>query len=128
MKLLYGIGILYILICVIFTAQKVFSFPFQPNAHIKCLVNYFRRFGVVQNYLSILQSSGSRAYLAKIPPPNTVEGSGYAAACLALANKIDRARVVIVDLNEKDRPKASEILLKWESRLPMLVIAAHQRR
>jgi hypothetical protein len=112
MKLLYWVGILYILICVIFTAQKVFSFPFQHTrtSNVSLMISggsdWFKTMRPYCNPVEV------EAYMAKIPPPNTVEGSAYASACFALANKIDRSRVVIVDLKEKDRPKAAEILFE----------------
>lgn len=112
MKFLYWIGIAYILICVLFIAKQVFPFPIQ---HLRTsnvamiIVGGSEWFKTIRPYCNPVEVE---AYMVKIPPPDTVEGTGYAAACLALANKIDRARVVILDLNEKDRPRASEILFE----------------
>ena len=44
------------------------------------------------------------------PPPNTSEGSGFAAACLALAGKIDRARATIDNMPAGDRGAAANVL------------------
>jgi hypothetical protein len=44
------------------------------------------------------------------PPPATTEGQGYAAACFALAGKIDRARRIINDMPHSDRGAAASIL------------------
>lgn len=44
------------------------------------------------------------------PPPNTVAGAGYRAACYALAGRIDDARRVIDQLSPGDRYKATGIV------------------
>ncbi len=44
------------------------------------------------------------------PAPKTVEGSGYSAACFALAGKIDDARRIIDELPAGDRYKAAGIV------------------
>jgi len=44
------------------------------------------------------------------PPPNTVAGAGYRAACYALAGRVDDARRVIDQLSPADRYKASGIV------------------
>jgi tetratricopeptide (TPR) repeat protein len=46
----------------------------------------------------------------QLPAPQTVEGSGYSAACYALAGKIDRAREVIDRLDASDRSAAAGIV------------------
>jgi hypothetical protein len=44
------------------------------------------------------------------PPPQTVDGAGYHAACYALAGQIDNARKIIDDLNPNDRVRAAGIV------------------
>ena len=44
------------------------------------------------------------------PPPSTTEGAGYAAACFALAGKIERARQIIEGLVPADRASAANVL------------------
>lgn len=44
------------------------------------------------------------------PPPNTVAGAGYHAACFALAGRIDDARRVIDQLSSEDRYKAAGVV------------------
>jgi hypothetical protein len=44
------------------------------------------------------------------PPPSTVAGAGYHAACFALAGRIDDARRVIDQLSPSDRYKATGIV------------------
>ena len=44
------------------------------------------------------------------PPPGTVEGAGYAAACYALAGRIESARTLISALDPADRWKAAGIV------------------
>jgi len=44
------------------------------------------------------------------PPPRTSEGAGYAAACFALAGKIDRARTIIDGMPPGDRGAAANVL------------------
>jgi hypothetical protein len=46
----------------------------------------------------------------QLPPPPTVEGAGYSAACFALAGKIDRAHEVIDKLDGNDRSTAAGIV------------------
>ena len=44
------------------------------------------------------------------PPPSSVDGVGYAAACFALAGKIDRARSTIQSAGSRDRFQAANIV------------------
>jgi hypothetical protein len=44
------------------------------------------------------------------PPPSTAEGAGFAAACFALAGKIDRARAIIEGMPPNDRPGAANVV------------------
>ncbi len=44
------------------------------------------------------------------PPPATMEGAGYSAACYALAGRIDRSREIILALTGDDRWKAAGIV------------------
>src|SRR5438105_15882903 len=46
------------------------------------------------------------------PPPKTVAGAGYQAACYALAGHIDDARRVIDQLAADDRPRAAGIVFE----------------
>jgi len=112
MKLLYWIGIFYIVICLLFIAKQVFPIPFaktQPSNASVIIAGGSEWFKTMRPYCNPVEVE---TYLVKIRPPDTTEGSGYAAACLALASKIDRARVVILDLPEKERFKASQFLFE----------------
>lgn len=44
------------------------------------------------------------------PAPQTSEGAGYAAACFALAGKIERARAIIDSMPAQDRGAAANVL------------------
>lgn len=44
------------------------------------------------------------------PPPATMEGAGYSAACYALAGRTDRSREIILALTGDDRWKAAGIV------------------
>jgi hypothetical protein len=44
------------------------------------------------------------------PPPSSVDGAGYAAACFALAGKIDRARSILIAPSTRDRFAAANIV------------------
>jgi hypothetical protein len=46
------------------------------------------------------------------PPPATVDGAGYSAACYALAGKIDQARTVIDNLPSNQRAQAAGIVFE----------------
>lgn len=48
----------------------------------------------------------------QLPPPAGTEGAGYAAACYALAGKIDRARQAIESLPSGDRSLAAGIVFQ----------------
>lgn len=48
--------------------------------------------------------------LQNSPPPASLEGAGYAAACLALAGRIDAARAQLMSVGEGDRWKAAAIV------------------
>ena len=48
----------------------------------------------------------------RLPPPSGTEGAGYAAACYALAGKIDRARQAIERLPADDRGRAAGIVFQ----------------
>lgn len=44
------------------------------------------------------------------PPPSSVEGAGFSAACFALAGRIDRARTLIDGLPASERHRAASIV------------------
>jgi hypothetical protein len=46
------------------------------------------------------------------PPPATSDGAGYAAACFALAGKIDRARTIIGEIAPRERAAAASVLFE----------------
>jgi hypothetical protein len=112
MKLLYWIGTSYIVICLLFIVKELFPVSLtktqRSNASI-IITGGSEWFKTIRPYCNPVEVE---AYLVKIPPPDTTEGSGYAAACLALANKTDRAKVVILDLPEKERFKAAQFLFE----------------
>jgi hypothetical protein len=46
------------------------------------------------------------------PPPGTTEGAGYAAACFALAGKLERARQIIEGIVPSERGAAANVLFE----------------
>ena len=50
--------------------------------------------------------------MARVPPPATAEGSGWAAACYALAGKIATARSQILELPAGQRGRAAAIVFQ----------------
>lgn len=44
------------------------------------------------------------------PPPHTLEGAGFSAACYALAANIDRSRSIIMGVEQEDRWRAAGIV------------------
>jgi hypothetical protein len=48
--------------------------------------------------------------IRQTPAPRTPQGSGFAAACLALAGRIDRARTIISQLPRGDQGAAASVL------------------
>jgi hypothetical protein len=64
-------------------------------------------FSAVKPYCNALEAE---IRLRAAPPPDTRDGAGYRAACLALAGKIDAARTTIRELPRGDRAYAAWIV------------------
>ncbi len=52
------------------------------------------------------------------PPPHTLEGAGFSAACYALAANIDRSRSIIMGVEQEDRWRAAGIVFDTTSATP----------
>ena len=50
--------------------------------------------------------------MQRVPPPATTDGAGWAAACYALAGKIETARARILELSANHRGKAAAIVFR----------------
>ncbi len=64
-------------------------------------------FSVVKPYCNALEAESR---LRSMPPPDTKDGAGYRASCLALGGKIDAARATIRELPRGDRAYAAWIV------------------
>jgi hypothetical protein len=64
-------------------------------------------FASVKPYCNPLEAE---VHLRQSPPPEGLDGAGYAAACWAVAGKIDRARALIDALPPSDRSHAAGIV------------------
>ena len=64
-------------------------------------------FSAIKPYCNALEAESR---LRSRPPPETKDGAGYHAACLALAGKIDAARNTIQELSRRDRAYAAWVV------------------
>jgi hypothetical protein len=114
MRVLYTLGICYIGLCgLLLWRGRAAPPPPQPVRPTHPAagpeapttgVEWFRRIKPFCNAVEV------ETQLQYQPPPPGADGSGYAAACLALAGKIDRARERIVALPEQERLNAVGIV------------------
>lgn len=117
MRVLYTFGLLY----VAFTAMLLWrGQPVAPTSAPDPVrpphetpveaagtgVEWFRR---IKPYCNTLEVETQINYQ---PPPPGVEGVGYAAACLALAGKIDKARERILSLPQSEQARGVGIVFE----------------
>ncbi len=66
-------------------------------------------FSQVKPYCNVLEVATVHR---RVPPPRSLEGVGYSAACWSLAGRLDAARDLIVSLPEDERWKAAGIVFE----------------
>jgi len=116
MRLLYTIGVCYIAVCIYATYMNRTVTNVQPITsleHHKDVslppssgLDWFNKIHPYCNSVEV------ESRVIQEPPPSTKEGSAYAAACYALAGKIDRARLFVQSLPETDREFAANIVFE----------------
>jgi len=114
MRFLYTLGLFYVALCgaLLWRGREVVAPPSPPvrPPHQTEVEPAGTGAGWFQRMKPYCNSVEVETQLRYQPPPGGREGSGYAAACLALAGKIDKARERIVALPESDRVAAVGIV------------------
>ena len=124
-RFLYFAGFVYIALCGTFVVRQVAAraslsdpgrgvptqptasqpVPSQPAAHRSGA----QWFAAMKQYCNPVEVDIRTRYT---PPPPTSDGAGYAAACFALAGKIDRARTIIGEIAPAGRAAAASVLFE----------------
>ena len=119
-RFLYFAGFVYIALCGTFVVRQIaartsvpdhvgvvptHSTPSQPPAY----TSGAQWFGAMKQYCNPVEVDVRARYT---PPPATSDGAGYAAACFALAGKIDRARTLIEQIAPAERASAASVLFE----------------
>ena len=124
-RFLYFAGFVYIALCGTFVVRQVAAraslsdpgrgvptqptptqpAPSQPVAH----TSGAQWFAAMKQYCNPVEVDVRARYT---PPPATSDGAGYAAACFALAGKIDRARTIIEEIAPAKRAAAASVLFE----------------
>jgi hypothetical protein len=111
-RALYAAGWGYVALCGVVLATRAGPVPAGRGGEPVSPVAPFRGeagewFAKVKPFCNAVEVEVRQKY---VPPPATVDGAGYSAACYALAGKIDRARETIDRLSEGDRSTAAGIV------------------
>lgn len=111
-RALYAAGWGYVALCGVVLATRAGSVPAGRGGEPASPVAPYRGeagewFAKVKPFCNAVEVEVRQQY---VPPPSTVDGAGYSAACYALAGKIDRARETIDRLSAGDRSTAAGIV------------------
>jgi hypothetical protein len=119
-RFLYFAGFVYIALCGTFVASQVaaressiprgFEVPVDPAPGRPAgSTSGAQWFTSMKQYCNPVEVDVRERYS---PPPATSDGAGYAAACFALAGKIDRARAIIEEIAPAGRAAAAGVLFE----------------
>jgi hypothetical protein len=117
-RFLYFAGFAYIALCGAIVARKVTSreprirtvdtvVAFAPPPSPVATTSGAQWFAAMKPYCNQVEVDVRERFS---PPPSTSEGAGYAAACFALAGKIERARQIIEGMVPSERGIAANVL------------------
>jgi len=118
-RFLYFAAFAYIALCGAIVARKVVSSSRGPRITVDTVVavapapptgattSGAQWFAAMKPYCNQVEVDVRERYS---PPPSTSEGAGYAAACFALAGKVDRARQIIEGMDPSARAGAANVL------------------
>ena len=115
-RFLYFAAFAYIALCGAVVARKVLSnrgpairtvVAVAPPPPTGATTSGAQWFAAMKPYCNQVEVDVRERYS---PPPSTSEGAGYAAACFALAGKIDRARQIIEGITPAERGGAANVL------------------
>jgi hypothetical protein len=117
MRVLYTLGLFYVALCGALLwrgrpareASPLARPPHHAPAPTPAAGNGVEWFQRIKPFCNTVEVE---TQLKNQPPPGGAEGSGYAAACLALAGKIDKARERIVQLPGSERTTAVGIVFE----------------
>jgi hypothetical protein len=115
LKLHYGLGALFLAVCTAALAldrgRPDPSHPATPlpGAERPASTAADEWFAAVKPFCNALEVETATAQL---PPPEDLEGRGYAAACFAIAGKMDRARGFLLQVPEALRWRAAGIVFE----------------
>ena len=117
-RFLYFSGFVYIALCGAFVARRLADpgsgrvghyavSPVPPPSFQPGNTSGPQWFAAMKPYCNSVEVDVRERYS---PPPATSEGAGYAAACFALAGKMDRARAIIEQVVPAERASAASVL------------------
>jgi hypothetical protein len=118
-RFLYFAAFAYIALCGAIVARKVLSstgprirtfdtvVAVAPPPPTSATTSGEQWFAAMKPYCNQVEVDVRERYS---PPPSTSEGAGYAAACFALAGKIERAREIIEGMEPSARAGAANVL------------------
>ena len=116
LRFLYFAGFTYIALCgVILVRESLGRRPEEATVHPLPVPTVVRPdgsaadqwFAAMKPYCNSVEVD---VRIRQTPAPKTTQGSGFAAACFALAGKIDRARAIIAQLPGGDQAAAAAVL------------------
>jgi hypothetical protein len=118
-RFLYFAGFAYIAVCGAVVARKLSSLKVKntnttvvvtpPPQAVAPATSGAQWFAAMKPYCNQVEVDVRERYS---PPPSTTEGAGYAAACFALAGKIERARQILEGLVPSERARAANVLFE----------------
>lgn len=119
MRLLYTLGLFYVALCgmLLWRSREAPAAiapdpaPVTPphETPVEAVGSGAEWFARIKPFCNTVEVETQLRYQ---PPPSGADGTGYAAACLALAGKIDKARERIVSLPESQRSTAVGIVFE----------------
>lgn len=118
-RFLYFAGFAYIAICGAVVARKLSSdtgirtvdttVRREPPPRVVPTTSGAQWFAAMKPYCNQVEVDVRERYS---PPASTTEGAGYAAACFALAGKLERARQIIEGIVPNERAGAANVLFE----------------
>src|SRR5262249_36533965 len=113
---LYLVGLVYLSVAVLALwrgSSWPVNLPMRPAEAVPAQVEAVSDGGAwflrVKPFCNSLEA---RPAMRRLPPPETLEGAGFGAACVALAGKITEARDRILALSAPERWKAAGIVFE----------------